>query len=211
MRPSGYTARHSISIVAGSATTASRRHRTSRCWAASLVKEERIDEAADVLRQALAIQERVYGPDHPQVASTLNEIGSVALCGKRLDDAEAAYRRMLDIYRKVYGDNHYLIAVAMSNLSTVAMRRGTSQRPSDMMHEVVARFTSSLSPEHMSTGIARIKLGRTLVKQQKWSTGAAESRAGYEILVKQKAQQQVWLKMAREDLRRRLQPPLATA
>jgi hypothetical protein len=51
----------------------------------------------------------------------------------------------------------------------------------------------------MSTGIARIKLGRTLVKQKKWQAGAVESRAGYDILVKQKAQQ-VWLEMAREDL-----------
>jgi hypothetical protein len=107
---------------------------------------------------------------------------------------------MLDIYRKVYGDNHYLIAVALSNLSTVSMRRGNFADAEQMMHEVVARFTSALSADHMSTGIARIKLGRTMIKQQKWSIGAAESRAGYEILVKQKAQQQVWLKMAREDL-----------
>jgi serine/threonine protein kinase len=166
----------------------------------ALVKEDRNDEAADVLRQALAIQERVYGPAHPQVASTLNEMGSVALSGKRLDDAEAAYRRMLEIYRKVYGDNHYLIAVAMSNLSTVAMRRGSYAEAERMMHEVVARFTSSLSPEHLNTGIARIKLGRTLAKQQKWSGVAEESRAGYDILVKQNSQQQAFLKMAREDL-----------
>jgi serine/threonine-protein kinase len=166
----------------------------------TLVKEERFDEASDVLRQALAIQERVYGPDHPQVASTLNELGSVALAAKKLDDAEAAYRRMLGIYRKVYGDSHYLIAVALSNLSTVSMRRSDFAGAEQLMHEVVARFTSSLSADHMNTGIARIKLGRTMVRQQKWTAGAAESRAGYEILMKQKAQQQVWLKMAREDL-----------
>ena len=165
-----------------------------------LVKQERFDEAADALRQALTIQERVYGPVHPQVASTLNEMGSVALNAKRLDDAEGDYRRMLDIYRKVYGDNHYLIAVALSNLSTVQMRRGDFVEAERLMHDVVKRFTESLSADHMSTGIARVKLGRTMIKQQKWSSGAAETRAGYDILVGQKAQQAVWLKMAREDL-----------
>jgi serine/threonine-protein kinase len=165
-----------------------------------LVKQERFDEATDALRQALTIQERVYGPVHPQVASTLNELGSVALNSKKLDDAEADYRRMLDIYRKVYGDKHYLIAVAMSNLSTVQMRRGNFAEAEGLMHAVVARFTASLSADHMSTGIARVKLGRTMVKQQKWLAGAAESRAGYEILLGQKSQQAVWLKMAREDL-----------
>jgi serine/threonine protein kinase/Tfp pilus assembly protein PilF len=165
-----------------------------------LVKQERFDEAADALRQALTIQERVYGPVHPQVASTLNELGSVALNAKKLDDAEGNYRRMLDIYRKVYGDNHYLIAVALSNLSTVQMRRGDFVEAERLMHEVVARFTTSLSADHMSTGIARVKLGRTMIKQKKWSTGAAESRAGYDILIGQKSQQAVWLKIAREDL-----------
>jgi eukaryotic-like serine/threonine-protein kinase len=166
----------------------------------ALIKEERYDEASDALRQALAIQERVYGRVHPQVASTLNELGFVALNRKKLDEAEAAYRRMLDIYKDVYGDNHYLIAVALSNLSTVYMRRDNFVEAERLMREVVARFTSTLSATHMSTGIARIKLGRTLVKQQKWAASIAESRAGYDILSKEKAQQQVWLKMAREDL-----------
>ena len=166
----------------------------------ALVRQDRYDEAADVLKEALAIQERVYGAVHPQVASTLNELASVALSRKHLDEAEAAYRRMLDIYRSVYGDNHYLLAVALSNLSTVAMRRGNFSEAERLMHDVVARFTSTLSPSHMNTGIARIKLGRTMVKQRKWSSGAAESRAGYEIVSNETGQQQVWLRIAREDL-----------
>jgi serine/threonine protein kinase/tetratricopeptide (TPR) repeat protein len=166
----------------------------------ALIRQERYDEAADALREALAIQERVYGPVHPQVASTLNELASVSLSRKNLDEAEAAYRRMLDIYRGVYGDNHYLLAVALSNLSTVAMRRGNFPEAERLMHDVVARFTATLSADHMNTGIARIKLGRTMVKQRKWATGAAESRAGYDILLKEKGQQQVWLRIAREDL-----------
>jgi len=165
-----------------------------------LVKEERLDEAEDALRQALVIQERVYGPVHPQVASTLNELGNVALARKRLDDAEASFRRMLDIYRNVYGDNHYLLAVAMSNIATVRMRRNDFTGAERLMHEVVSRFTRSLSPEHMNTGIARTKLGRTLVKQGRFAEAAAESRAGYEILLRQNGHPEVWLNMAREDL-----------
>jgi ATP/maltotriose-dependent transcriptional regulator MalT len=153
-----------------------------------------------VLKEALAIQERVYGPVHPQVASTLNELGSVALSRRNLNDAETENRRMLDIYRSVYGDNHYLLAVALSNLSTVAMRRGNFAEAERLMHDVVARFTATLSADHMNTGIARIKLGRTMVKQRKWASGAQETRAGYEIVANEKGQQQVWLRIAREDL-----------
>ena len=38
------------------------------------------------------------------------------------------------------------------------------------------------------------------MKQRKWPAVIAESGAGYNILVKQKSQQQVWLEMARQDL-----------
>src|SRR2546425_9775505 len=37
------------------------------------------DEAQRLFQQALVIRERVFGRVHPQVASTLNELGGVAL------------------------------------------------------------------------------------------------------------------------------------
>ena len=39
------------------------------------VRDNRQDDAVDLLAQALTIRERVYGKSHPQVASTLNELG----------------------------------------------------------------------------------------------------------------------------------------
>ena len=66
--------------------------------------QKRLDEASDVLRRAVAIQERVFGPVHPRVASAVNDLGAVALRRGNYDEAEAAFRRMADIYRMVYGN-----------------------------------------------------------------------------------------------------------
>ena len=55
-----------------------------------------------MLRQALAIRERVYGPVHPSVASTLNELGNIAYQRDHYDEAIVYCTRMLDIYRKIY-------------------------------------------------------------------------------------------------------------
>src|SRR5436189_2427617 len=46
------------------------------------------DEAARLFERALVIRERVFGKVHPQVASTLNEMGGVALARNRLAVAE---------------------------------------------------------------------------------------------------------------------------
>jgi len=166
----------------------------------TLVAENRYSEATDLLQQALAIQERVYGKVHPRVASALNELGKVALQEGKLDDAEAYFRRMVDIEKEVYGDKHYLVATALSNLGSVYMERKEYARAEDIFRDVVRRYTEELSPNHPNTGIARIKLGRSLLRQQRYADAEVESRAGYEILIKQTSPSIGWLQNARQDL-----------
>ena len=64
-------------------------------------------------------KERTFGKVHPSVASTLNELGSVALQEDKYDAAEQYFERMADIYRTDYGEQHYLYATALSNLASV--------------------------------------------------------------------------------------------
>jgi eukaryotic-like serine/threonine-protein kinase len=78
---------------------------------------KKYDEAVDALQQALAIQERVFGPVHPNVAEILNELGNVASMRDKYDEAEARFRHVADIYRAVYGDHHYLVAIALSSVA----------------------------------------------------------------------------------------------
>jgi serine/threonine-protein kinase len=92
--------------------------------ARALVFQERHDEAAALLLQALRIKERVYGPVHPSVASTVNELGNIAMGRGELDKAEAHFSRMASIYRSVYGEKHYLLGIAQSNLASVYMTAG---------------------------------------------------------------------------------------
>jgi serine/threonine-protein kinase len=48
-------------------------------------------------------------------------------------------------------------------------------------------FTEMQSADHINTGIARTKLGRTLLREHRLSEAEKESRAGYEILIRQMA------------------------
>ncbi len=52
----------------------------------------------------------------------------------------------------------------------------------------------------MNTGIARIKLGRALLRQDRWKEAERESRAGYEILHGKTDPSVSWLQAARQDL-----------
>jgi len=168
--------------------------------AESLTYEKKYDEAVAALEQALAIQERVYGPAHPSVAETINELGNVASMRDQLDEAETRFRRAVDIYRAVYGDHHYLVAIALSNVAGIAMDKKDYPRAEQLFRDVIRRYIETLPADNVNTGIAHVKLGRTLLRETKYRDAEFETRAGYDILIKQSSSSSSFIRAARKDL-----------
>jgi serine/threonine-protein kinase len=168
--------------------------------ARALVHEDRYDEASALLQQSLAIKEAAYGKVHPTVASTLNELGSVALRKENYDQAIAYFTRMADICRAVYGEHHYWYATALSNIGSVYSAEKDWPRAEKQYRMVIPIYTEAQSATSSNTGIARIKLGRTLLRQHRYAEAEAETRAGYDILLPQMDPKVTWMTSARTDL-----------
>ena len=166
----------------------------------ALVSQTRFADAKDVLGRAVSISERVYGPVHPRVASALNEVARVAQNEGKYDEAEAGYRRMTDIYKAVHNDKHYLISVALSNLAGVFQLRKDYARAEATFREAKQRYEGLLAPDHQLVGIVHVRLGRAIRLQGRFAEAEQESRAGYEILLKQSTPSATWLQFARGDL-----------
>jgi serine/threonine-protein kinase len=166
----------------------------------ALFFQARHDEALALLRQSLAVQERVYGPVHPRVASALNEIAGIAYQQDRYDEAETAYNRVIGIYRTVYPAGHYYIGIALANLAGVFQARREHPRAEALFREALAIYARTLEPDHLNVGIGRIKLGRVLLRQRRFAEAVVETRAGYDILVKEANPAVSFLRAARSDL-----------
>jgi serine/threonine-protein kinase len=166
----------------------------------SLVMQRRFDDATLVLREALAVRERVYGKVHPAVASTVNELGSIALQNGRYPEAEAAYQRMLDIYLSVHNGRHYLIGIAQSNLASTLMARGDNRGAEVLFRQAIAMYEQTLPATNTNIGLGKIKLGRALLRQGRFAEAEDNLRAGYEQLVPQMNPSVSWLTSARSDL-----------
>lgn len=106
------------------------------------------DKALPIYKRALKIKEKAFGADHPDVASTLNNIGMYALCTMsirngcyscssyrpsvgllykmqgQLDDAQAQYESALEMQKKLYGSVHADVAATMSNLASLYAAQG---------------------------------------------------------------------------------------
>jgi serine/threonine-protein kinase len=162
--------------------------------------QNKFDESDAVLKQALAIQERVYGPVHPSVAETLNELAANESMRNDMDGAIVQFRRVAEIYRSIYGDHHYLVAIALANVASQYMDKKDYAAAEPIFRDVIRRLTEVLPPDNVNTGIARIKLGRTLLRQNRFADAEAQTHAGFDSLSKQMDPTVSWLRSARKDL-----------
>ena len=71
------------------------------------------------MRRALAIDERSYGPDHPDVARDLNNLAQLLQATNRLGEAEPLMRRALAIDEGSYGPDHPDVAIDLNNLAAL--------------------------------------------------------------------------------------------
>jgi len=166
----------------------------------TLVSEGKSDEAFGLLKQALQIEEQIYGKVHPRVAGTLNELGKIAQQQGKFDEADADFRRMAEIYRAVYAGKHYYIGIALCNLAGVYAERKDYAGAEKLFREALQIYAETLPPNHLNIGIARVRLGRALLLHKRYEDAEAESRGGYDILIKQSGAPEHWVQMARTDL-----------
>lgn len=81
------------------------------------------DEARPLLAEALAVRERLHGPDDPEVADTLVHLGAVAhLSGK--GNAVPLFTRALAIREERFGSEHPGVADVLNNLGAAHAAQG---------------------------------------------------------------------------------------
>ena len=85
-----------------------------------------LDAAATeaALRQAIAVNEGLFSPSHPEVAYDLSAYALHLKERDRLEEAEAALKRIVDILARAHGPASLRHAYALANLADATARRG---------------------------------------------------------------------------------------
>ncbi len=73
----------------------------------------------NLFRRALDSDEKTYGSDHPEVATTLNNLGNVLREQGQLDEAKNLFQRALRIFQEVLGDDHEKTANVRRRLASL--------------------------------------------------------------------------------------------
>ena len=69
-----------------------------------------------MFEQAIAIGEAALGPDHPEVAIQISNLGEVLRAEGDLKGAKALYERALAIDEAALGPDHPKVAISANNL-----------------------------------------------------------------------------------------------
>ncbi|GAB4208478.1 MAG: CHAT domain-containing protein [Coleofasciculaceae cyanobacterium] len=107
-------------------------------YAAAIPLEER----------ALAIREKVLGPEHPDVASSLNNLANQYLALGKYPKAEPLFQRALTIRENVLGSEHPDVAFSLNSLGNLYRLQGKYSKAEPLFQRALAIREKALGPEH---------------------------------------------------------------
>ncbi len=116
--------------------------------AAVLTMLGRHDEAERELERVRVATEAWLGPDHPELAIVLNNLGALARERGRFADALAAFERVEHIVTVAWGDEHPTVARALLNRGTALADMGREAEATAAFERAAAIFTRTRGSDH---------------------------------------------------------------
>jgi tetratricopeptide (TPR) repeat protein len=113
-----------------------------------LKSKARHGDAEPLHRRALAIDEKSYGPDHPEVAIHLNNLALLLHATNRLSEAERMFRRAIAIGEKSYGPDHPNVATRLNNLAELLRNTNRLSEAEPLYRRALAIDEKSYGPDH---------------------------------------------------------------
>ena len=100
--------------------------------------------------QALALREQVYGPDHVNVAETLNFLGILYLAKADHERAAQTFRRALAINEKYFDPEDSRVTMLLGNLASAYESMGDAAKAEELLREAIARAEKRPNSDSLS-------------------------------------------------------------
>ena len=127
-----------------------------------LQAQARFEAAEPLYRRALAIVEKSYGPDHPNVAIRLNNLAGLLHATNRHAEAEPLFRRARAIDEKSFGPDHPDVAIDLNNLAGLLHATNRHAEAEPLYRRALAIDEESFGPDHPNVAIRLNNLAELL-------------------------------------------------
>jgi tetratricopeptide (TPR) repeat protein len=113
-------------------------------------------------RSALHLDRRLFGEEHPYVATVMNNLATLLALQGRNEEAERLFRESLAMFERVYGADHWRVGTVQGGLAGVLSARGDGDAEG-LFKAAVAHLERVLSPQHPSLEPVLLGYGRHLI------------------------------------------------
>jgi len=120
------------------------------------------DDALSILKRALAVLEKTYGSDHPNIATCLSNVGGVLSVKGDYDGALMNNRRALAIDEKYYGPDDPNVARDLNNIGLVLKDKGEHNEALKYYRRALEIFGKAYNPDHPKVAISLNNIGQAL-------------------------------------------------
>ncbi|MCX4242874.1 serine/threonine-protein kinase [Paraliomyxa miuraensis] len=131
--------------------------------------------------RSFALRSTLLPPDHPDLASSLNALGSVHLRRGEYDQALQRYRAALELREQVFGPHHPEVAGSLNNVSLILRRQGELADARQALERAISIYDAALGPDHIPTAQSLDNLGRVLRKTGDPTAAEASHRRAIRI------------------------------
>jgi CHAT domain-containing protein/Tfp pilus assembly protein PilF len=111
----------------------------------------RYQEAIPLAQRALAICEKLLGPNHEETAGYLNDLAELYFYTKDNAAAEPLYERALTMRERVLGPKHPDTALTLNDLATLHVATGHYAKAEPLYQRALAIREEVLGPDHSDT------------------------------------------------------------
>jgi tetratricopeptide (TPR) repeat protein len=124
-----------------------------------LHQQGRYAQALELAIKALKLSEDTLGPEHPETATCLNDLGGMYQSLGDYTNAETMFERGLVIREKVLGPEHQFTARNLMNLGSLYVQMGKYARAEPLLLRALAINKKVLGSEAMATVTSLSNLG----------------------------------------------------
>ena len=126
------------------------------------------DKTLEYYKKALAIREKKLGKEHPDVATSYNNIGFVYSKQGNDDKALEYHNKSLAIREKVFGKEHPDVAISYSNIGAVYSNQGNYDMALEYYNNALAIREKVLGNEHPQVATSYNNIGFVYSTQGKY-------------------------------------------
>jgi tetratricopeptide (TPR) repeat protein len=141
-------------------------------------------KAEGQFRQALALREKVFGPEHPQVAESLQLLGASLYHQRQTSEAVAFFRQALAMRRKVGGADGIEVAQSMNNLALALTLQAQTNEAASLRRDALALQVKLLGSNHIEVAISVHNLGNDLLRQRQYAEAEPYLRHALDLFQK---------------------------